>query len=74
MYVCMYIYIGRYSICNDNDSARYTAFALLFLISKKESQPKTYLRYGTIRYDTISSVLVEKCQKNPGITLRDVRG
>lgn len=32
-------------------------------------QTKTYLRY-----DTISSVLVEKCQKNPGITLRDVRG
>lgn len=59
--------------CSDENEDGYYLY-LLFLISKKESKPKTYLRYGTIRYDTISSVLVEKCQKNPGITLRDVRG
>lgn len=72
----------RYSTCNDsaryiwavvyNDNEGYYlclfTLAFFFLISKLRHI------YDTIRYDTISSVLVEKCQKNPGITLRDVRG
>lgn len=71
----MYIYIGRYSTCND--SARYI-WAVVYNEGHYlylpwpfflDWQTKTYLRY-----DTISSVLVEYCQKNPGITLRDVRG
>lgn len=54
-------------ITTTRDTAFYlfTYLGLFFLISK--------LRH-TYDYGTISSVLVEYCQKNPGITLRDVRG
>lgn len=76
----------RYSTVND--SARYVWVVVFVVIRTRDTtftylptwaffldwQTKTYLRYDTARYDTISSVLVEKCQKNPGITLRDVRG
>lgn len=75
----MYIYIGTVQ----STTPHVIYGRLFFMIITTRDTTFTYLPWSFFLtsklrhiydYDTISSVLVEKCHKNPGITLRDVRG